>query len=57
MQNNHNDNGTAPVSATLEEHKQALLVILGEFDRVCKTLNIHYILFAGTMLGAFCAGV
>lgn len=52
MQNNHNDNGTAPVSATLEEHKQALLVILGEFDRVCKMLGVPYMLFAGSMLGA-----
>ena len=34
------------------EHQQALLVILGEFDRVCKKLDIPYVLFAGTMLGA-----
>ena len=33
-------------------HQQALLTILQEFDRVCKALNIPYVLFAGTMLGA-----
>lgn len=33
-------------------HQQALLKILREFDRVCKALDIPYILFAGTMLGA-----
>ncbi len=33
-------------------HQQALLVILREFDRVCKVLDIPYVLFAGTMLGA-----
>lgn len=38
--------------ASLQEHQNALLILLNEFDRVCKTLNIHYILFAGTMLGA-----
>lgn len=35
-----------------QEHQQALVVILKEFDRVCRQLNIPYILFAGTMLGA-----
>lgn len=34
------------------EHHQTLVVLLSEFDRVCKHLNIPYILFAGTMLGA-----
>ncbi len=34
------------------EHQQALLVLLREFDRVCQKLNISYVLFAGTMLGA-----
>ena len=34
------------------EHQKALLVILKEFDRVCKVLDIPYTLFAGTMLGA-----
>ena len=33
-------------------HQQALLVLLQEFDRVCKELDIPYVLFAGTMLGA-----
>jgi len=33
-------------------HQQALLSILKEFDRVCEILNIPYVLFAGTMLGA-----
>lgn len=36
----------------LRDHQQALLVILKEFDRVCKLLDIPYVLFAGTMLGA-----
>ena len=39
-------------TATLQEHQQALLVLLQEFDRVCKKLNIPYMLFAGTLLGA-----
>lgn len=33
-------------------HQDALLILLREFDRVCKALSIPYILFAGTMLGA-----
>ena len=33
-------------------HQQAMLVLLREFDRVCKKLDIPYVLFAGTMLGA-----
>ncbi len=33
-------------------HQQALLRLLSEFDRVCKALDISYILFAGTLLGA-----
>ena len=37
---------------SLESHQKALLVLLGEFDRVCRQLNISYVLFAGTMLGA-----
>ena len=37
---------------THRQHQQALLGLLKEFDRVCKQLNIHYLLFAGTMLGA-----
>ena len=38
--------------ATLQEHQQALLCLLKEFDRVCGQLNIPYYLFAGTLLGA-----
>lgn len=38
--------------ATLQEHQKALYSLLGEFDRVCKELNITYFLFAGTLLGA-----
>lgn len=38
--------------ATLKEHQKALTVILEEFDRVCRQLDIPYVLFAGTMLGA-----
>jgi lipopolysaccharide cholinephosphotransferase len=37
---------------THQQHQQMLLVILDEFDRVCKLLDIPYLLFAGTMLGA-----
>ena len=33
-------------------HQKALYTLLGEFDRVCKQLNIPYVLFAGTLLGA-----
>lgn len=40
------------VGATLREHQEACLVLLREFDRICKTLKIPYILFAGTLLGA-----
>lgn len=39
-------------AATHREHQQALLILLREFDRVCKELDIPYVLFAGTMLGA-----
>ena len=38
--------------ATLQEHQGALLTLLVEFDRVCKELDIPYVLFAGTLLGA-----
>ncbi len=38
--------------ATLQQHQQALLCLLQEFDRVCRKLNIPYFLFAGTLLGA-----
>ncbi len=33
-------------------HQATLLRILREFDRVCKALNIPYVLYAGTLLGA-----
>lgn len=38
--------------AGLAEHQQALYLLLTEFDRVCKALDIKYFLFAGTLLGA-----
>lgn len=38
--------------ATLQEHQKALYFLLCEFDRVCKKLDISYLLFAGTLLGA-----
>jgi len=39
-------------TATLREHQKALYILLGEFDRVCRKLQIPYFLFAGTLLGA-----
>ena len=44
--------GQAGQTATLEEHQKALYLLLCEFDRVCKKLDIPYFLFAGTLLGA-----
>ena len=38
--------------ATLKEHQQVLHELLQEFDRVCRRLNIPYVIFAGTLLGA-----
>lgn len=38
-------------SASHQEHQRALCELLREFDRVCKILNIPYVLFAGSMLG------
>ena len=35
-----------------QAHQAALLRLLCEFDRVCKALNIPYVLYAGTLLGA-----
>lgn len=35
-----------------QAHQRALAGILKEFDRVCRQLDIPYVLFAGTMLGA-----
>ena len=48
-------NGGEPVAETqnnIKQHQEALCTILEEFDRVCKILQIPYILFAGTLLGA-----
>lgn len=39
-------------TATREEHQNALKLLLKEFDRVCRELQIPYFLFAGTLLGA-----
>lgn len=39
-------------TATLEEHQQALFLLLEEFDRVARQLHTPYFLFAGTLLGA-----
>lgn len=39
-------------SASLEQIHGALYTLLVEFDRVCRELEIPYVLFAGTMLGA-----
>lgn len=35
-----------------EVHQKALVVLLKELDRICRQLDIPYMLFAGTMLGA-----
>ena len=42
----------AKESATLQAHQQALYTLLQEFDRVCRALDIPYVIFAGTLLGA-----
>lgn len=39
-------------SASHARHQRSLLTLLEEFDRVCRTLHIPYVLFAGSMLGA-----
>lgn len=44
--------GEKDTQTMLKEHQRALNVLLKEFDRVCRQLNIPYVLFAGTMLGA-----
>lgn len=36
----------------LREHHNRLLLLLAELDRVCKALDIPYVLFAGTLLGS-----
>lgn len=35
-----------------EAHQRSLVGLLKEFDRICRQLDIPYVLFAGTMLGA-----
>lgn len=39
-------------TATLREHQEAIYLLLCEFDRACKQLQIPYFLFAGTLIGA-----
>ncbi len=41
-----------PAEGFLREYQQALLVVLKEFDRVCKLNHIRYWLSGGTLLGA-----
>ena len=43
---------TATPISSLQQHQSALLKLLVEFDRVCRVLEIPYVLFAGTLLGA-----
>ena len=52
LKNDHMINELEVDARTHLQHQQALLVLLREFDRVCRFLNIPYVLFAGTMLGA-----
>lgn len=52
MQKDYNTNAASDGEAALQMHKQALLVILREFDRVCRKIGIPYVLYAGSMLGA-----
>ena len=40
------------MAENLQAHQDSLLRLLKEFDRVCQQLNIPYVLFAGTLLGA-----
>lgn len=42
----------AAVSASLQEHQQALYMLLCEFDRLCRKIGVTYYLFAGSLLGA-----
>lgn len=39
-------------STALRKHQIEMATLLSEFDRVCKALDIPYVLFAGTLLGA-----
>ena len=43
---------TAETDGVLKRHQEALLLLLSEFDRICQTLQIPYVLYAGTLLGA-----
>lgn len=43
---------SAVTPALHRAHQQALCTLLREFDRVCRALDIPYVLFAGTLLGA-----
>ena len=52
MKNDDKMSAVFPATASLEDHKRAILDVLQEFDRVCKELDIPYVLFAGSMLGA-----
>lgn len=36
----------------MTEHQTAMLQLLAETDRICQKYGIHYMLFAGTLLGA-----
>ena len=39
-------------TAAVQPHQKALNTLLQEFDRVCRLLDIPYVLFAGTLLGS-----
>ena len=39
-------------STALQRHQQVLLELLTEFDRICRSHDIGYVLFAGSALGA-----
>ena len=47
-----NTKNVSTPKASLQQHQQALLTLLLEFGRVCEILDIPYVLFAGTLLGA-----
>lgn len=44
--------GDITPGCSLNDHQRAMTAILCEFDRICRTLDIPYVLFAGTLLGA-----
>lgn len=43
---------TKNIETQTKEHQTALYKLLCEFDRVCRILEVPYVLFAGTLLGA-----